>query len=119
MYTILTTLVRSVGYALNDIEQFFVAGDFGNHIDPRRAVVLGLLPDLPLNRYIPLGNTSLQGASDVLLDYQAIAEVKKIAERITYLEMNVNQDFMNRFSAARFIPHTDPNLFPTVKQPEN
>ncbi len=119
MYTILTTLVQSVGYELNDIEQFFVAGAFGNHIDPRRAVILGLLPDLPLERYIPLGNTSLKGGADVLLNYQAMEEVNKIADKITYLEMNVNQDFMNRFSAARFIPHTDPNLFPSVLRPEN
>jgi uncharacterized 2Fe-2S/4Fe-4S cluster protein (DUF4445 family) len=118
MYTILTTLVQSVGYELKDIEKFYVAGAFGNHIDPQRAVILGLLPDLPLERYIPLGNTSLKGAAEVLLDYQAIEEVKKIADKITYLEMNVNQDFMNRFSAARFIPHTDPNLFPSVKRPE-
>ena len=119
MYTILTTLVQSVGYELNDIEQFFVAGAFGNHIDPRRAVILGLLPDLPLERYIPLGNTSLKGAADVLLDSQAMEEVNKIADKITYLEMNVNQDFMNRFSAARFIPHTDPNLFPSVRRPDH
>jgi uncharacterized 2Fe-2S/4Fe-4S cluster protein (DUF4445 family) len=115
MYTILTTLVQSVGFTLNDIEQFFVAGAFGNHIDPRQAIILGLLPDLPLSRYIPLGNTSLKGAADVLLDYRSIDEVKKIAAKITYLEMNVNQDFMNRFSAARFIPHTDPGLFPSVQ----
>lgn len=118
MYTILTTLVQSVGFTLNDIEQFFVAGAFGNHIDPRRAIILGLLPDLPLERYIPLGNTSLKGAADVLLDFEKIEEVKRIAAKITYLEMNVNQDFMNRFSAARFIPHTDPGLFPSVKQGE-
>jgi uncharacterized 2Fe-2S/4Fe-4S cluster protein (DUF4445 family) len=116
MYTILTTLVQSVGYTLNDLEQFFVAGAFGNHIDPRQAIILGLLPDLPLSRYIPLGNTSLKGAADVLLDVQSIEEVKKIAAKITYLEMNVNQDFMNRFSAARFIPHTDPGLFPSVQR---
>jgi uncharacterized 2Fe-2S/4Fe-4S cluster protein (DUF4445 family) len=114
MYTILTTLTQTVGYDLKDIERFYVAGAFGNHIDPRRAVILGMLPDLPLERYIPLGNTSLKGAADVLLDAGKLAEVKKIAERITYLEMNVNQDFMNRFSAARFIPHTDPSLFPSV-----
>lgn len=119
MYTILTTLVQSVGYTLNDIEQFYVAGAFGNHIDPRQAIILGLLPDLPLSRYIPLGNTSLKGAADVLLDYQAMDEVKQIAAKITYLEMNVNQDFMNRFSAARFIPHTDPGLFPSVQRDNN
>jgi uncharacterized 2Fe-2S/4Fe-4S cluster protein (DUF4445 family) len=117
MYTILTTLVQSVGFTLNDIENFFVAGAFGNHIDPRQAINLGLLPDLPLKRYIPLGNTSLKGAAEVLLNYSLVAEVNKIAAKITYLEMNVNQDFMNRFSAARFIPHTDPGLFPSVKRP--
>ncbi|MGD8991203.1 MAG: ASKHA domain-containing protein [Desulfobacterales bacterium] len=36
-------------------------------------------------------------------------------ERITYLELNVNQDFMNRFSAAKFLPHTNTSLFPSVK----
>jgi uncharacterized 2Fe-2S/4Fe-4S cluster protein (DUF4445 family) len=116
MYTILTTLVQSVGYTLNDIEHFFVAGAFGNHIDPQRAIRLGLLPDLPLERYIPLGNTSLKGAAEVLLDHLSQGKIKKIGEKITYLEMNVNQDFMNRFSAARFIPHTDPSLFPSVKR---
>ncbi|MBA4394458.1 MAG: [Fe-S]-binding protein, partial [Desulfobacca sp.] len=116
MYTILTTLVQSVGFKLADIEQFFVAGAFGNHIDPRRAIILGLLPDLPLKRYIPLGNTSLKGAADLLLNHQLAEETKKIAEKITYIEMNVNQDFMNRFSAARFIPHTDLSLFPSVQR---
>ena len=42
--------------------------------------------------------------------------MKTIARTITYLEMNVNQDFMNRFSAARFLPHTDPALFPSVRR---
>lgn len=118
MYTILTTLVQSVGFTLQDIEQFFVAGAFGNHIDPRRAIILGLLPDLPLERYFPRGNTSLKGAADVLLNHQLIEETKNIAEKITYIEMNVNQDFMNRFSAARFIPHTDRSLFPSVQREE-
>jgi uncharacterized 2Fe-2S/4Fe-4S cluster protein (DUF4445 family) len=119
MYTILTTLVQSVGFRLADIEQFFVAGAFGNHIDPRRAIILGLLPDLPLERYIPLGNTSLKGAADLVLNHRLTEETKKIAEKITYIEMNVNQDFMNRFSAARFIPHTDLSLFPSVQRGEN
>jgi uncharacterized 2Fe-2S/4Fe-4S cluster protein (DUF4445 family) len=116
MYTILTTLVQSVGFTLKDVEHFFVAGAFGNHIDPRRAIILGLLPDLPPERYVPLGNTSLKGAADVLLDFQKMEDMKQIAAKITYLEMNVNQDFMNRFSAARFIPHTDTSLFPSVQR---
>jgi uncharacterized 2Fe-2S/4Fe-4S cluster protein (DUF4445 family) len=45
----------------------------------------------------------------------AIDEIDRIRDRITYLELNVNLDFMNRFSAAKFLPHTDTGRFPTVK----
>ena len=116
MYTILTTLVQSVGYSLPDIQRFYIAGAFGNHIDPERAITIGLLPDLPRERYVPLGNASLKGAAELLLDRRRLEEMKTIARTITYLEMNVNQDFMNRFSAARFLPHTDPTLFPSVRR---
>jgi uncharacterized 2Fe-2S/4Fe-4S cluster protein (DUF4445 family) len=73
-----------------------------------------MIPDLPLERYIPLGNSSLDGASLVLTSPEVVDEIDEIRDRITYLELNVNQDFMNRFSAAKFLPHTDLSLFPTV-----
>ena len=75
-----------------------------------------MIPDLPLDRYIPMGNSSLGGASLVLTSPAAVDEIDEIRDRITYLELNVNQLFMNRFSAAKFLPHTDPSLFPTVKR---
>jgi uncharacterized 2Fe-2S/4Fe-4S cluster protein (DUF4445 family) len=117
MYTILTTLVQSVGHRLDEVENFFVAGAFGNHIDPEKAITIGLLPDLPRERFRPLGNASLKGAAALLLDQGKQEEIRRIAGAITYLEMNVNQDFMNRFSAARFLPHTDLSLFPSVPRP--
>ena len=88
--------------------------NFGQFIDPRRAVAIGMLPDIALDKYIPLGNSSLTGAELVLLSKKARLEAEKIWERLTYLELNVNQDLMNRFSAARFIPHTHKELFPSV-----
>jgi spastin len=47
-----------------------------------------------------------------------IDEIDAIRNSITYIELNVNQDFMNRFSAARFIPHTNISLFPSVNSDE-
>lgn len=61
------------------------------------------------------GNTSLSGASMALLSTGARAEIDEIRNRITYVELNVNQEFMGLFSAARFIPHTDRSLFPSVQ----
>ena len=118
MYTILETLTASVGMRPEELETFFVAGTFGSFIKPESAITVGMLPDLPLARYHSLGNSSLGGATRVLCDIKALDELDQIRDRITYLELNVNQDFMNRFSAAKFIPHTNTLLFPSV-QPVN
>jgi uncharacterized 2Fe-2S/4Fe-4S cluster protein (DUF4445 family) len=73
-----------------------------------------MLPDLDLSVYRPIGNSSLQGAAQALLKRAARQQCLDIVSRITYLELNVNQEFMIRFSGALFIPHTDPSLFPSV-----
>ncbi len=118
MYSILTTLVGEVGLSFADIDRIYVAGAFGQHIDPRQAVVIGMLPDLPAEIFEPVGNSSLAGARRVLLDAGARRQSLELPGRITYLELNVNHAFMNRFSGARFIPHTDPSLFPSVPRPQ-
>jgi uncharacterized 2Fe-2S/4Fe-4S cluster protein (DUF4445 family) len=102
--------------ALEEVGTFYVAGAFGCFIDPRSAITIGMLPDLPLARFVPLGNSSLQGAAMALTAEGSLEEIDRIRDRITYLELNVNQDFMNRFSAARFIPHTDLGRFPSVRR---
>ncbi len=117
MYTILETISSSVGISLLDLSTFYVAGTFGSFINPKSAVSIGMLPDLPLDSYKAIGNSSLNGACMVLLSRNHIEEIYKIRDRITYLELNVNQEFMNRFSAAKFLPHTDPSMFSSVKIP--
>jgi uncharacterized 2Fe-2S/4Fe-4S cluster protein (DUF4445 family) len=116
MYTILSTVCRMVNVSMREIRNFFTAGTFGLHIDPRSAITLGMLPDLPLESYKPLGNTSLAGACQVLLSSAARKEIGGIRNRVTYVELNVNQEFMSLFNGARFIPHTDRALFPSVKE---
>lgn len=115
MYTILETITAAVNISLNELSSFYVAGTFGTYIDPISAVTIGMVPDLPLEAYKSLDNSSLQGAVRVLTSSDSPKEIDKIRDTITYLELNVNQDFMNRFSAAKFIPHTNRSLFPSVK----
>ena len=114
MYAILTTLINQVGLEFADLRRIFVAGAFGRHIDPRRAITLGMLPDLPLQTFQPIGNSSLAGAELILLERHDRERCRQLISKITYLELNVNQEFMIRFSGSRFIPHTDPSLFPSV-----
>ncbi|RLC29899.1 MAG: [Fe-S]-binding protein [Deltaproteobacteria bacterium] len=115
MYTILTTIANTVNMSLDEIERYYVAGTFGTYIDPRSAITIGMIPDRPLEVYVPLGNTSLEGATRALLSMRERDEIRRIRDRITYIELNVNQEFMNLFSAAKFLPHTDRSLFPSVR----
>ena len=114
MYAILETITAYVGVTFGDISKFFVAGTFGSFIKPRSAISIGMIPDLPETAYQPLGNSSLEGASLALTSRAAFDEIDIIRDRITYLELNVNPEFMGRFSAAKFLPHTDPARFPSV-----
>ncbi len=116
MYTILETITGAVGMELNDLSLFYVAGTFGSFINPESAITIGMIPDLELSSYKTLGNSSLEGATMALLSYLVVDEIDAIRDRVTYMELNVNQDFMNRFSAAKFIPHTDTSRFPTARR---
>jgi uncharacterized 2Fe-2S/4Fe-4S cluster protein (DUF4445 family) len=118
MYTILRTICGSVGLELRSLKTFYVAGTFGSFINPASAITIGMLPDLPLERYKSLGNSSLGGATLALTSVDCLEEIDRIRDQITYLELNVNQEFMNRFSAAKFLPHTDRTRFRSV-QPKN
>jgi uncharacterized 2Fe-2S/4Fe-4S cluster protein (DUF4445 family) len=73
-----------------------------------------MLPDLSLDVYRPIGNSSLAGAELMLTDASARERCQEVVGKITYVELNVNQEFMIRFSGSRFIPHTDHTLFPSV-----
>lgn len=116
MYTILETITGYVGVTFKDIARFYVAGTFGSFIRPRSAITIGMIPDLPEDTYQSLGNSSLGGATRLLSAGTAMDEVERIYQNITYLELNVNQEFMNRFSAAKFLPHTEAAHFPSVKR---
>lgn len=110
MFSFLYVFVRSVGLTFKDIKKVYVAGALGCGIDPEKAITIGMLPDIPRERFIPVGNSSLGGAEMVLLNRDLLAEVQDIASRITYREMNEDQDLMNMLQGAMFIPHTEPEI---------
>ena len=116
MYTILEVIVKNTaGLEFEDLKKFYVAGTFGSFIDPVSAISIGMLPDIPVENFEVLGNSSLGGAKIFLNDPCAFERVMKIRSSITYIELNVNQEFMNMFSGAKFYPHTDNSRFPSVK----
>ncbi|WP_300462246.1 ASKHA domain-containing protein [Desulfobacula sp.] len=116
MYTILEVIVKNTaGLDFGDLHTFYVAGTFGSFINPVSAISIGMLPDIPLETFEVLENSSLGGAKVLLNTPGAFERIMKIRQSITYIELNVNQEFMNMFSGAKFYPHTDASRFPSLK----
>ncbi len=114
MYTALSLITERMGVCFEDIESFHVAGSFGANIDPRSAVTVGMLPDIPLDRFKTLGNSAGLGACMMLCSHLLSEDVEQIRAKTSYAQLTTDNEFMNRLSAAMFIPHTDRDLFPSV-----
>jgi uncharacterized 2Fe-2S/4Fe-4S cluster protein (DUF4445 family) len=116
MFAGYVTLLQNVGYTLQDLEQVILAGGFGNFINIENAIAIGLLPDLPRDRFQFVGNGSLQGATLLALSRDMLAEERRVASMMTNFELSETPGFMNHYTAALFLPHTQMDLFPTVKE---
>jgi uncharacterized 2Fe-2S/4Fe-4S cluster protein (DUF4445 family) len=114
IYAGFSVLTRSVGLELAEVEQVLIGGAFGKHIDIEKAIQIGMLPDMPWDRFQYLGNTSALGAYTALLCPDMRREVMHIAERMTYLELSADNTFYDEFTKALFLPHTDLATFPSV-----
>ena len=108
-------ICRSVGVELGDVEQILIGGAFGQYLNVEKAIRIGLLPDLPVDRFHFLGNTSAQGAYAALLCVSVRHDVQDVAAKMTYLELSADNSFMDEYTSALFLPHTDLDVFPSVQ----
>ena len=115
IYSGISILVRHMDLDYKDIAKIYVAGGFGTSLDIESAIMIGLIPDLPREKYVFVGNTSLSGARQVLLSVQAFASCEEAARNVTYFELSTDPGYMDEYMAALFFPHTDLKKFPSVK----
>lgn len=113
-HTMVASLLRESGLSIHDIDTIYLAGAFGKHMDRESAITIGMYPDIPRERFVPVGNSSLQGAEDFLLGRFSADDANEIAERIYFLEFAMQDDFLNMMRAASFYPHTDLDSYPSV-----
>ena len=116
MYAGCQTLSKSVGIECCNFDQVIIAGAFGSHIDIKRAITIGLLPELPEERFIFIGNGSLLGARLTSFSTDLLDDARRVAQMMTNFELSENVDFMNNYVAALFLPHTNTEEFPTVSK---
>jgi len=115
VYAGVSLLLKEVGFTLEMIERVYIAGGFGNYLNVERAILIGMLPDIPKERFHFMGNTSIAGAYLCLLSKDMRREAEDVASRMTYIELSVKGGFMDEFMSAMFLPHTDIEQFPSVK----
>jgi uncharacterized 2Fe-2S/4Fe-4S cluster protein (DUF4445 family) len=116
IYAAIDSMVQAVGVSVDDIENVYVAGAFGNRLDVASCVTVGLLPDVPAERIHFIGNSSVAGAKLVMLSREMFDEVNRVRNRVTYTELMVDPDYMQRFTSACFLPHTELSRFPRVQE---
>ncbi|MCY3017898.1 MAG: ASKHA domain-containing protein, partial [Planctomycetota bacterium] len=115
VYSACALMLKHAGLATTDLAQVYVAGGFGRFLDLRKSILIGMLPDVPLERFTYLGNSALAGAREMLLKRGARRRVQELADRVTYLELNVVPSYMEEYTAALFLPHTDLSRFPSAR----
>jgi len=115
VFAAVSVLMKATQTKPEDIGKVFLAGGFGNFLNVEEAVTIGMLPDVPPGRLQFAGNTSIAGAKTVLLSNQAMETAAQIAQSMTYFDLMSNSEYMEEFTKACFLPHTDLTLFPSAR----
>jgi uncharacterized 2Fe-2S/4Fe-4S cluster protein (DUF4445 family) len=115
IYSGCITLLEEVGLTMQDIDQIYLAGGFGSYVDLKKAMVIGLLPEIDPDRVRFIGNGSLMGAKMSSLTNRIRKDVVEVTKRMTNFELSETPSFMDNYVAALFLPHTDMDQFPKLK----
>jgi len=116
VFSACSLMLKNAGVTFDQVNGIYIAGGFGRHLNIENAVRIGLLPDLERSKFHYLGNSSLQGAYLMLLSDANRRLAEEIADKMTYVELNTEPRYMDEFTGALFLPHTNADLFPSVKK---
>ena len=114
IYSACRLLLDQLGIDFDAVDRFYIAGGFGRYLDLEDSIAVGLLPDLKRSTFEFLGNTSLIGSTMLLHSKEFRLKQQELAKRITYIDLSTDPAYMEQYTAALFLPHTDGSLFPSV-----
>ena len=116
IFSAIRTMLSSLDFDISMIDDVYVAGGIGSGINMKNAVNIGMFPDIPLDKFHYIGNSSLTGAYLMLLSTPSEKKTYELAANMTYMELSTVPTYMDEFVGACFIPHTDTTMFPTVME---
>ena len=115
IYSGASVLIESLGMDFDVIDKVYIAGGIGNNLDIENSILIGLLPDVDRSKFQYIGNSSLVGSYLALISKDAREKLEEIGSQMTYVELSVYPTYMDEFVSACFLPHTNIDQFPTVK----
>ena len=114
IYAASCSLAHSVNVEPKDFEQVILAGCLGNSLDIEKAITIGLLPDIPRERFVFIGNGSLAGARLITFSTELLDDSRSVAQMMTDVELNATVDYIKNYRAALSLPNGDATAFPSI-----
>ncbi len=114
IFSAINLLLGQLGMEISDVERILLAGGIGSAINFDSAIRIGMLPDIPKDRFLYIGNASLTGAYGILISRDAEDKVNELSRTMMYSELSSEPGYMDEFISACFLPHTNSSLFPSV-----
>ncbi len=115
VYAGFMVLLNQAGMDFSMVDRVIITGGFGQFLDIDKAVTIGLLPDIERSKFKYMGNSSIAGAYMALLSEKYRKEAIEVSNSMTYIDFSSNNEFMDEFTSALFLPHTNMEAFPNVK----
>ncbi|MGQ9479453.1 MAG: ASKHA domain-containing protein [Thermoproteota archaeon] len=107
-----STLMKIAGVRVEELSKLYIAGAFGNYVDPRSAMIVGIIPELPLRNIVQIGNGSGRGAVACLISSRAREESEAIARKVKVVNLNTISHFQSEFIDSTLFPHRRLEIFP-------
>ena len=112
MHTGAAILMKEARVTEEDIDVVFIAGAFGSYIDPEKARIIGMYPEVPLEKVKVVGNAAGTGARMTLVSKTARKTAEEISKKVKYIELANDPNFQNELMNSYYIPYADLSRYP-------
>ena len=114
VYAGFSALLKQAVLDFSMVDRIQIIGGFGRYLNIEKAITIGLLPDVERSKFEYLGNSSIAGAYLALLSEEIRKEAFQVCNAMTYIDFSTNNQFMDEFTSALFLPHANLKDFPSI-----
>lgn len=108
------TLLKRASISVKEVKKVFIAGAFGTYINPTSAMIIGMLPEISLDRVEFIGNAAGSGARLALKSIYIRREAEMVARRVKYIELAADPEFEIEYINSMSLPYADLSMYPEV-----